>query len=248
MEVFTIKYLLSNDISLKTYGIFYDANKRGNNEDSIILHKAITANGEMLLAGICDGLGGMDSGEIASGYISEELSKWFYKELPLINSTLGYVNRISKSLQRKVFKIHNELRYFGKKHNQNIGSTLVILFKVRKKLLIISVGDSAIYSFTNKVKLINKIDSYTRHKLSSCIGIGNLKNINIHKASIVGEISFLLCSDGFYEKMNMGEFLKKCKCIRSTNTHMVNRLLKNIGNESIKNGANDNMSAILLAF
>ena len=34
----------------------------------------------MVFALICDGIGGLDGGEIASGFVAERMTEWFYKE------------------------------------------------------------------------------------------------------------------------------------------------------------------------
>ena len=50
---------------------------RKSNQDSVLVLKALTSQGRVLLAAVCDGMGGMDRGEYASGYLTEELVTWF---------------------------------------------------------------------------------------------------------------------------------------------------------------------------
>ncbi|MBE5895005.1 MAG: serine/threonine-protein phosphatase, partial [Lachnospiraceae bacterium] len=64
------------------YGVLYEKGCRERNQDSLALHRMMTQRGEVVLAAVCDGLGGMDAGEIASGYVAERLSIWFYEDLP----------------------------------------------------------------------------------------------------------------------------------------------------------------------
>ena len=58
--------------------------KRESNQDSVTLIKANTVFGEVLLAVICDGMGGYSEGEIASKYCVTEMNQWFKREFPKI--------------------------------------------------------------------------------------------------------------------------------------------------------------------
>ena len=63
------------------------------NQDSLCIKQAQTSQGKILMAVICDGMGGMKSGEIASAMTVSAFSDWFLKELPtLLNDNLTEVN------------------------------------------------------------------------------------------------------------------------------------------------------------
>ena len=51
------------------------------NQDSIVLHQVLTARGRVLMAAVCDGMGGLEQGEWASGYVTKRLLEWFYEFL-----------------------------------------------------------------------------------------------------------------------------------------------------------------------
>lgn len=60
------------------------------NQDSVLFKHGTYSGGEVLMAVICDGMGGLAKGELASATVIREFSEWYNKELPyeLENSNL----------------------------------------------------------------------------------------------------------------------------------------------------------------
>ena len=56
--------------------------KKKTNQDSLLIHQAQTDSGNVLLAVICDGMGGLAKGEVASACMIRAFSDWFRLELP----------------------------------------------------------------------------------------------------------------------------------------------------------------------
>ena len=52
------------------------------NQDSILVKHANTKFGQILLAVVCDGMGGLSKGELSSAMVIQAFSDWFDKELP----------------------------------------------------------------------------------------------------------------------------------------------------------------------
>lgn len=53
------------------------------NQDAVMLKVATSARyGRIAFAVLCDGMGGLDSGEIASGLVVKRFERWFHDELP----------------------------------------------------------------------------------------------------------------------------------------------------------------------
>lgn len=54
--------------------------RKDTNQDSYCVLQAETENGDVLMATVCDGLGGLESGELASATIVKAFAKWFEEE------------------------------------------------------------------------------------------------------------------------------------------------------------------------
>ena len=56
---------------------------RTTNQDSVLIKHALADDTEVLLAVLCDGMGGLAKGELASATVIRDFSRWFDEELPL---------------------------------------------------------------------------------------------------------------------------------------------------------------------
>lgn len=135
---------------MQIYGCLYEKGQRESNQDSIALHKIVTSYGNVVLAVVCDGMGGMDEGETASGYVAERMSCWFYEELPLLLERRVGMKGIARSIERKLFHLHIDLKEYGKRKGIVTGTTASILLVADQKYLICHLGDSAIYRIMRK--------------------------------------------------------------------------------------------------
>ena len=61
--------------------------KKSVNQDSVILKIASSPFGKIAFAVVCDGMGGLQQGEIASGMLSQNYENWFQRELPVLLRT-----------------------------------------------------------------------------------------------------------------------------------------------------------------
>ncbi len=55
---------------------------KNTNQDSLLIKHAIADDKEILLAVVCDGMGGLAKGELASATVIRAFSDWFDDELP----------------------------------------------------------------------------------------------------------------------------------------------------------------------
>ena len=62
-------------------GVYWDKGNRKLNQDSITFQQVITGKGRAAMAVVSDGIGGLDEGEIASGFLIEKLVENFYGQI-----------------------------------------------------------------------------------------------------------------------------------------------------------------------
>ena len=60
--------------------------RKETNQDSMCVKQAETEKGQILLAIICDGMGGLSQGELASATVVRDFDKWFISSLSINNS------------------------------------------------------------------------------------------------------------------------------------------------------------------
>ena len=55
--------------------------RKKTNQDSALVMEATTDKGNVLLTVVCDGMGGLAKGEVASAAVIDSFSKWFENDL-----------------------------------------------------------------------------------------------------------------------------------------------------------------------
>lgn len=188
------------------------------NQDSLCVKEANTLIGGIVMAVLCDGMGGLAKGEVASASVILAFAKWFDEELPR-QITLDNYEEDIKLRWNEIIQAENEkIGRFGKGEDIQLGTTLTALLIINsEKFLIAHVGDSrAYYLDGEKIQQITedqtvvasevKAGRLTREEalldprqsvLLQCIGASRQVIPQFIEGSIERNGMFLLCSDGF---------------------------------------------------
>ncbi len=228
------------------YSVLHEKGGRAKNEDSLALHRCETRAGDLTMALVCDGMGGEEAGEVASGYVAERLSVWFYDELP--ESLRGGFHRgkIQRSLQRCLFRIHEELKSYGLKHMLRCGTTMTMLLILDRRYISFQCGDSMAYRLGHSVRGIVKSQG-EEGGLKHCIGIGRYRNPQMRCGRLNGKSAFLLLSDGLTKKLNEKDYLSALAPGIIHRPEDAKKALRSLVRIAEKRGESDNMSALYLS-
>lgn len=115
------------------------------NQDSLILQQALTDRGRVLMAAVCDGMGGLQQGETASGYMAERLQEWFYGFLMQAVHKKKPYWMIRRSIERLVYDAQEQLRQYGRKEQVALGTTMSVLVLWEGSYLIWHLGNCRVY-------------------------------------------------------------------------------------------------------
>lgn len=229
------------------YSILYEKGKRDKNEDTVAIHKFTTLDGEVIMALVCDGCGGMDMGECASGYMTECIEDWFYLELPdRVRSGTGR-RGIARDLKNRIFKAHEELRRYGAGIGKMLGTTLTVFLSVKDKYLILQSGDSAAYSIAAGSKCLT-----ARHaeggRLTRCMGSGKYNAPSMTLGHVKEGSAFLLVSDGMCHTLGETDYCGALSPRKIKDADAASRGLRTLADAAIRRGETDNISALYLHF
>lgn len=190
--------------------------KKETNQDSLCVKVADTSVGKVVLAVVCDGMGGLSKGEVASASVIHAFSDWFEKELPLYLAKNEW-NDIQYHWDRMIKEQNQRIAAYGRKVNIQLGTTLTALLIIDTKFMLIGhVGDSRVYRINKELEVITddqtvvgrevkrgnmtpdqaKLDP-RRNVLLQCIGASKLVEPDYIKSRAVPGDVYLLCSDGF---------------------------------------------------
>ncbi len=238
--------------------------KRKTNQDSLALLKADTDYGEVLFAVMCDGMGGHQSGELASKTIIKNFERWFKIEFPsLLYNGLGF-DILKANWTRLIKECNMSLVRYGEKNGIEMGSTLTAFLFVQNRYFAAHVGDSRGYEIsTDRATQLTDdhsllADAVRKGRLSpeeakrdkrknvliECVGITKSINIDFYTGEVKRQHTYLLCTDGFWHKT----LDKELSHYLSGNQFKDNKMLRmhlNYLVEQVKlKGEKDNISVI----
>ena len=195
------------------------------NQDSMLIKHATYENEEILLAIICDGMGGLAKGELASATVIRTFSDWFKNSLPFELEDVD-VQIISEKWTLMLKELNARIMEYGKLIGENLGTTFSGMLMVGNKYLILHVGDSRIYyigrdilqlttdqTFVEREVALGKMTpeeartDKRRNLLLQCIGASPIVNPQIINGQIENGVN-MLCSDGFRHTITENEMLK----------------------------------------
>jgi len=198
--------------------------KKKTNQDGLLLKTAKTPKGHVGLFVICDGMGGLSHGELASSTVIRGMSDWFDTKMPELVASDQFEEDIFPALETCVFTLNEKLITYSEESNVKLGTTLLALIVFASKYYLVHVGDSRAYRITTTLTQLTmdqtlvarevergniteeqaKVDP-RRNVLLQCVGATKDIEIEFHAGEIKEDTVFMLCSDGFYHEIKNEE-------------------------------------------
>lgn len=232
------------------FEISYISEKGGRpvNEDSIVVEH----NKESIVLSIADGLGAHGGGDVASK-IASDIVKDEYIKLP----------RLKPKNIHNVFQTIDNAIVAEQTDDLKMKTTLACVLCRYKWIYAAHLGDTRIYTFKNNKETYLTVDhsvayeevmknhgtlddirkNPNRHILKAALGVGKIRPPDIFKQKIRGDLSMLICSDGFWEYVNEDEMLEALT--NTTTAHEWLEAMLKCHSEKADT-FNDNYSAICL--
>lgn len=204
-----------------------------------------TKKGDILAACICDG-SGFEWGETASGFVCEEVGRWFFQRvIPVV--TKSHLQgerraRIRRSGYRLFSSIQKDLRTYGLENGVTAETSASVLILYRNEYYLFHIGGGRIYLLGRKTRLLTSIPKDGRHFNTSVDG---MKKPNFRAGFYRKTEGFLVGSEGFFEKMPvtvMGQVLARA----AGDSERIQRILREIGERQKLRKAKFNLSAVFM--
>lgn len=229
---------------------------REKNEDYFLVKKF--SDNEIIYI-IADGLGGYESGEVASKIATEIVAKYF-EEFYIKNERKNIKDVIKKSIILANNEIYN-LEKTDSKY-KGMGTTIVILCVIGSDIYYASVGDSRIYNVNTAFSLITQItedDTYVnallktnvinelealnhpqKHVLTRAVGVFSNIDVDVYKLDRKFDGYIVLCTDGVTNMLDEKEILSVFK------KYKFEQLADRIIAKANENGGSDNITLIII--
>ena len=137
------------------------------NQDSASIQIAdIAGYGQTALISVCDGMGGLAKGELASATVIQRLRWWFSHELPGKMPQLSW-EAISAEWTKMLREENEKLLQYGKKHSVSLGTTCSAMLLVSDRYMIAHVGDSRVYKITDHVQQVTEDQTFINREVQA---------------------------------------------------------------------------------
>ena len=153
--------------------------------------------------------------------------------------------QIQRSLQRALFRIHEELRHYGLEHALRCGTTMTMLLLLDRRYISFQCGDSMAYRLGRAIRGVVKSQG-NGQGLKQCIGIGRFVSPQMRCGRLSGRSALLLLSDGLTKKLNEQDYLSALSPAVIKQPEDAKRALRSLVRIAEKRGEQDNMSALYL--
>ena len=224
-------------------GMYWSKGTREINEDSLALECVSSDRGKSVLMVVADGIGSMDYGEIASGYVVECFVKWFYRYGIRLSGKRKYM--ITRSLNKCAYDCSQAMKHQAEKLGINWGSTCALVCIWKGKYVALNIGDSVIVKIgRNKVSRLFDVDRNEKGMLVKALGSMRYQRPNVRFGRLYKGEAMMVATDGFVEKISVNEMGEALHVDGEITEDRVNRRLSRLGGETIRRGGGDNKSAI----
>ncbi|MDO5476289.1 MAG: serine/threonine-protein phosphatase [Eubacteriales bacterium] len=243
--------------------------RKKTNQDSMIIMQADTEKGNILFASVCDGMGGLAKGELASATMVNAFADWFEYELPGLLEKAGS-GKIEEELlwtqwSSLIDRTSRVISEYGRRTHISLGTTAVAVLIIEDEFYTLNVGDSRVYLLSDNIYQLTKDQTYVQREMDAgrmtyeeslrdpqrsvllqCIGASPfVRPVFSHGTTSAGQV-FMLCCDGFRHVIAPEEFYRAFHPSQMTNEDIMTRRLVDMTRLNIERREDDNISAILV--
>lgn len=227
---------------------------RQTNQDSLFIKLAGYGENQICIGAVCDGVGGLQDGELASVLSTLLLRQWFDR---LLEEPPQGIDPLKQGLLDCMHHINQRITEYSKERGIHTGTTLSVFLATGQRFVIAHIGDSRIYKVDGGLYQLTMDHTTTQLRsragamvpkrlLTQCVGYRDELAIFCQEGWVKPQEVYLLCSDGFYTRMREGEILTRVKKIKEKTD--LDAIAKQLIDGVIRRKESDNVSLGIIKF
>ncbi len=197
---------------------------KSTNQDSLSVKVINTPMGKMAFGILCDGMGGLAKGEVASASVIRAFDQWVYTQLPQLCTAQLDGETIRSQWEKILLNQNATIKNYGSRHGVRLGTTAVIILITDTQYFIMNVGDSRAYEVGQSLRQLTNDQTFVarevalgnmtpeqaevderRSVLLQCIGASEEVYPDFFTGAAVTGATYMLCSDGFRHEITPAE-------------------------------------------
>lgn len=239
--------------------------RRKINQDSLFVRRLETRTGKMVLAVLCDGMGGLNFGELASAAIVSAFTDWMYRDLSALSQYPLEDHTLREQWSRLITEQNRLIRSWGQRYHCTTGSTVTALLLTEERYYLLNIGDSRAYEITeqvvqltedhtvvaNEVRLGNLTKeqaerSPIQNVLTRCVGVQEETWPDLFFGTVRKGAVYMLCSDGFRHRLTAEEMQEQLLSGVKRESTQMKRREEYLIELTKQRGETDNISVITI--
>ncbi len=197
---------------------------KSTNQDSLMIKVVNTKQGRMAFAVLCDGMGGLDKGEVASASVIRAFDAWAKTELPLMCESPFEDYEVRSQWERIISEQNEKIKAYGAGLGIKLGTTVTAILLTQTRYYVINVGDSRAYELHGGIKQITNDQTFVarevalgnmteeqartderRSVLLQCVGASEEVYPDMFFGDAQPNAVYMLCCDGFRHEISPDE-------------------------------------------
>ena len=238
---------------------------KNTNQDSLSVNVINTDQGRMAFALLCDGMGGLAKGEVASASVIKAFDNWVNEQLPVL-AAAPIDEEILRNQWNNIIQDQNRtIQAYGGRLGVKLGTTVVLLLITAKKYYVMNVGDSRAYEISDNLYQLTKDQTFVarevelgnmtpeqaevdhrRSVLLQCVGASDTVRPDFFVGTPKENASYMLCSDGFRHEVTPQEIFDRMQPGVLLNDADMNRASIELIELNKQRQERDNISVVLV--
>lgn len=197
---------------------------KSTNQDSLSMKVISTPQGRMVLAVLCDGMGGLAKGEVASASVIRAFDEWARTRLPMLCNAPLEENVIRDEWNAIIQSQNRSIQAYGAQLGIKLGTTVTAMLITQTRYYVINVGDSRAYELYQGIRQLTKDQTVVarevamgliteeqahyderRSILLQCVGASAEVYPDMFYGDTKVNAVYMLCCDGFRHEITPDE-------------------------------------------
>ena len=238
---------------------------KSTNQDSLTVKVINTSQGRMVLAVLCDGMGGLDKGEVASASVVKAFDNWARVDLPQICQAPLEDPIIRAQWEKIIAEQNSKIGAYGARLGIRLGTTVTAMLITQSRYYVINVGDTRAYEIMGSIRQITNDQTFVarevalgnmteeqartderRSVLLQCVGASEEVYPDMFFGDARANAVYMLCCDGFRHEVTPEEMLDRFSPNKLFDEQGMNRASVELIELNKQRRERDNISVMLI--
>lgn len=238
------------------------------NQDACCVRMMKIGAYSLILAAVCDGVGGLQEGDYASRSTIQALNNWFDYTVSRIvqgRETDHLMEYLQGEIEQCIQKQNHLICEYAQDKGIKTGTTLTLLVILNQRYITAQIGDSRAYRIRRELCQLTEDQSVVAQEVKSgrlsrreakhdkrrnmilqCVGMSQDLQIAYKSGSVEREDVFFLCSDGFVHELEDCEIMELLKPELLVDQPSIKKCLINAVSLVKVRGEKDNITVVLI--